>query len=164
MRATVLLPAPGSPIRATTQARPVPLPAIGAGLSSASIQHLHRAECAPSRCPWTGRRLESACRRPLAAMPYLKLPFQIPGYRIIRRLGSGGMATVWLATQESLSRPVAVKVLAGERTPGEELVRRFENEARVIAQLVHPHIVGIFDVGRTSNGQIYYTMPYLPRG
>lgn len=97
-------------------------------------------------------------------MTYLKLPFQIPGYRIIRRLGSGGMATVWLAMQESLSRPVAVKVLAGERAPDEELVHRFENEARVIAQLVHPHIVGIFDVGRTSNGQIYYTMPYLPRG
>lgn len=97
-------------------------------------------------------------------MTYLKLPFQIAGYRIVRRLGSGGMATVWLAMQESLSRPVAVKVLAGERAPDEELVRRFENEARVIAQLVHPHIVGIFDVGRTSNGQIYYTMPYLPRG
>ena len=97
-------------------------------------------------------------------MTYLKLPFQIPGYRMIRRLGSGGMATVWLAMQESLSRPVAVKVLEGERTPDEELVHRFENEARVIAQLVHPHIVGIFDVGRTSSGQIYYTMPYLPRG
>ena len=96
-------------------------------------------------------------------MTYLKLPFQIPGYRILRRLGSGGMATVWLAMQESLSRPVAIKVLAGERAD-EELVHRFENEARVIAQLVHPHIVGIFDVGRTSNGQIYYTMPYLPGG
>ena len=96
-------------------------------------------------------------------MTQLKLPFQIPGYRILRRLGSGGMATVWLALQESLSRPVAVKVLAGERAD-EELVHRFENEARVIAQLVHPHIVGIFDVGRTSNGQIYYTMPYLPGG
>lgn len=89
---------------------------------------------------------------------------QIPGYRIIRRLGRGGMATVYLASQESLSRLVAIKVLASEEAPNEELVRRFENEAHTIARLDHPHIVSIFDVGRTSGGQIYYTMPYLPNG
>lgn len=97
-------------------------------------------------------------------MTNLNLPFQIPGYRIIRRLGLGGMATVYLAIQESLSRPVAIKVLASERAPSDELVQRFEHEARTIAQLDHPHIVSIFDVGRTSNDQIYYTMPYLPNG
>lgn len=97
-------------------------------------------------------------------MTYLKLPFQIPGYRILRRIGIGGMATVYLAIQESLSRPVAVKVLASERAPSDELVRRFEHEARTIALLDHPNIVGIFDVGRTSSGDIYYTMPYLPNG
>ncbi len=97
-------------------------------------------------------------------MPRLPLPFEIPGYRIMRRLALGGMATVYLAIQESLARPVAVKVLAGERTPNDELARRFENEARMIARLDHPHIVSIHDVGRTSSGQIYYTMPYLPNG
>ena len=97
-------------------------------------------------------------------MNQLNLPFHIPGYRITRRLGLGGMATVYLAIQESLARPVAVKVLAGERTPSDELARRFENEARTIAKLDHPHIVSIYDVGRTSTGQIYYTMPYLPNG
>ena len=97
-------------------------------------------------------------------MTKLNLPFQIPGYRIIRRLGLGGMATVYLAIQQSLARPVAIKVLACERAPSNELVQRFEHEARTIAQLDHPHIVSIFDVGRTSNGQIYYTMPYLPNG
>jgi hypothetical protein len=97
-------------------------------------------------------------------MTYLNLPFEIPGYRIIRRLGLGGMATVYLAMQQSLMRPVAVKVLASERAPSDELVRRFEHEARTIARLDHPHIVSIYDVGRTSNGQIYYTMPYLPNG
>jgi serine/threonine-protein kinase PpkA len=91
-------------------------------------------------------------------------PFEIPGYRVIRRLGIGGMATVYLAIQQSLKRPVAIKVLASENAPSDELVRRFENEARTIAQLDHPHIVSIFDVGRTSTGQIYYTMPYLPNG
>jgi serine/threonine-protein kinase PpkA len=97
-------------------------------------------------------------------MTNLNLPFQVPGYRIVRRIGLGGMATVYLAIQESLGRPVAIKVLASERAPSEELVQRFEHEARTIAQLDHPHIVSIFDVGRTSNGQIYYTMPYLPNG
>jgi len=97
-------------------------------------------------------------------MTNLKQPFTIPGYRLIRRLGVGGMATVHLANQESLSRLVAIKVLATEHAPSEELVQRFENEARTIARLDHPHIVQIFDVGRTSTGQIYYTMPYLPNG
>ena len=91
-------------------------------------------------------------------------PFTIPGYRLMRRLGTGGMATVWLAQQESLSRPVAIKVLTGDRAPSEELVRLFENEARTIARLDHPHIVQIHDVGRTSTGQIYYTMPHMPNG
>ncbi|MEO7064963.1 MAG: bifunctional serine/threonine-protein kinase/formylglycine-generating enzyme family protein [Dokdonella sp.] len=97
-------------------------------------------------------------------MPPLTLPFQIPGYRILRRLGLGGMATVYLAIQQSLGRPVAIKVLSSACTPSDDVAQRFEREARTIAQLDHPHIVSIFDVGRTSNGQFYYTMPYLPNG
>ena len=97
-------------------------------------------------------------------MSQLKLPFEIDGYRIVRRLGLGGMATVYLGIQRSLGRPVAIKVLATDHTHSEDLVRRFEHEARTIARLDHPHIVNIFDVGRTSSGQIYYTMPYLPNG
>lgn len=97
-------------------------------------------------------------------MTRLTLPFEIPGYRIVRRLGLGGMATVYLAVQESLGRSVAIKVLASERMPDDEIARRFQHEARTIARLDHPHIVSIYDVGRTSDGSIYYTMPYLPNG
>ena len=97
-------------------------------------------------------------------MSQLQLPFEIEGYRIVRRLGLGGMATVYLGIQRSLGRPVAIKVLATDHTQSEELVKRFEHEARTIARLDHPHIVSIFDVGRTSTSQIYYTMPYLPNG
>jgi len=89
---------------------------------------------------------------------------QIPGYEITRVLGRGGMADVFLATQLSLSRQVAIKIIAAERTQGRENVARFEHEARTIAQLDHPHIVSIFDVGQTADGRLYYTMPYLPRG
>ena len=91
-------------------------------------------------------------------------PFDIPGYRVVRWLGRGGMADVYLAIQLSLGRPVAVKVLAPERTPSDDVITRFEQEARIIARLDHPHIVGIFDVGRTSKGQLYYTMPHMPNG
>jgi serine/threonine protein kinase/formylglycine-generating enzyme required for sulfatase activity len=74
------------------------------------------------------------------------------------------MADVFLATQVSLGRPVAIKVLSTERTAGEETVTRFEQEARTIARLDHPNIVSIFDVGRTEDGRLYYVMPYLPNG
>ncbi len=88
----------------------------------------------------------------------------ISGYEITRRLGRGGMADVYLAMQISLSRPVAIKVLAVERNVGEETVTRFEQEARTIARLDHPNVVSIYDVGHTEDGKLYYVMPYLPNG
>ncbi len=87
--------------------------------------------------------------------------FEVPGHRLVRPLGRGGMATVYLAIQASLSRPVAVKIL---QAPTDEAITRFEQEARTIARLQHPHIIAIYEVGRTSDGQLYYTMPYLPNG
>lgn len=99
---------------------------------------------------------------PLQAGP---LPFpDIPGYRFHKRLGQGGMATVYLATQESLDRPVSIKVMARDALQDETSKQRFENEARTIAKLAHSGIVGIHEVGRTSAGQMYYIMPYLPNG
>lgn len=91
-------------------------------------------------------------------------PFEISGYRILRKLGEGGMATVYLAQQIASAREVAIKVLAAERTPNEEWVKRFEQEARLIAGLDHPHIVNIYEVGRTASGRLYYSMPHLPNG
>ncbi|WP_300616898.1 bifunctional serine/threonine-protein kinase/formylglycine-generating enzyme family protein [Dokdonella sp.] len=93
-----------------------------------------------------------------------RLPFEIPGYRIVRRLGLGGMSTVYLAVQESLGRQVAIKILTGVHAPDAQVAHRFQHEARTIARLDHPNIVDIFDVGRTSDGSLYYTMPYLPNG
>ncbi|MDW8479228.1 MAG: bifunctional serine/threonine-protein kinase/formylglycine-generating enzyme family protein [Xanthomonadales bacterium] len=88
---------------------------------------------------------------------------EIPGYRIERVLGEGGMATVYLATQLSLERPVAIKVLTAGDAGGQQALR-FEREARMLAALEHPHIVGIFEVGRTGTGRPFYVMPYLPNG
>lgn len=89
---------------------------------------------------------------------------EIPGYAIERQLGRGGMATVFLARQISLDRPVAIKLIATEAGQDEAMAQRFESEARVIAKLEHPGIVGIHEVGRTANGRLFYVMPYLPNG
>ncbi len=88
----------------------------------------------------------------------------IPGYQIERQLGEGGMAHVYLATQMSLDRQVAIKVVRFSGPDSEALAVRFEHEARTIAQLEHPAIVGVHDVGRTLDGLPYYTMAYLPNG
>jgi serine/threonine-protein kinase len=68
------------------------------------------------------------------------------GYRLVRRLGSGAMADVYLAEQTSLGRQVAVKVLRAETMRNPAAVERFEQEARAAASLVHGHIVQIHEV------------------
>lgn len=88
----------------------------------------------------------------------------IPGYRILRIIGHGGMSTVHLAEQQSLGRKVALKVMLADVLADEVSRARFENEARIIARLEHPNIVGIFEVGRTADGLPFYSMPYLSRG
>ncbi len=89
---------------------------------------------------------------------------EIPGYRLSHEIGQGGMSTVWLGTQLSLGREVAIKVMLPDALADEVSRRRFENEARTIARLEHPHIVGIHEVGRTPDGLPWYAMPHLPRG
>ena len=89
---------------------------------------------------------------------------EIPGYRLSHEIGQGGMSTVWLGTQLSLGREVAIKVMLPDALADEVSRRRFENEARTIARLEHPHIVGIHEVGRTADGLPWYSMPHLPRG
>lgn len=89
---------------------------------------------------------------------------EIHGYRLQRVLGYGGMSTVYLARQKSLDREVALKVMLPEALTDEISRRRFENEARTIARLDHPHVVGIYEVGRSHDGLPYYAMPYLQRG
>ncbi len=88
----------------------------------------------------------------------------IPGYRVMRRIGKGGMSYVYLGVQESLDRQVAIKVMSPEALTDEKSKQRFEQEARTIAKLEHPCIVGIHEVGRTAQGLLYYVLPYLAKG
>jgi serine/threonine-protein kinase PpkA len=95
--------------------------------------------------------------------PLLSLP-EAPGYRILRHLARGGMAEVYEAEQLALQRPVALKILRMADAGGADAIARFEQETRLIAQLRHPNIVGIYDVGHCSDGALYYAMPFLSGG
>lgn len=86
---------------------------------------------------------------------------KIGGYEILRKLGSGGMADVYLAQQESLDRQVALKVLQVGLANDKNYVRRFFNEARAAASLIHPNIVQIYEVGKTGN-YYFIAQEYVP--
>jgi predicted Ser/Thr protein kinase len=82
------------------------------------------------------------------------------GYQILRRLGRGGMADVYLAEQRSLNRQVALKILKGSLSRDQAYVRRFHNEAQAAASLVHANIVQIHEVG-CIEGVHYIAQEYV---
>jgi len=87
---------------------------------------------------------------------------EIPGYRVHGQLGKGGMAEVFLATQQSLSRKVAIKVLRSAED--EAFCKRFIKEAHIVASLNHPSIITIHDIDRLADGRYYLAMEFLPGG
>lgn len=87
----------------------------------------------------------------------------IPGYRIIRELGRGGMATVYLAEQESLRREVALKVLNPTLAADADFAERFLREARITGAFRHRHLIAVLDAGRHGE-LLYLAMEYVPAG
>lgn len=87
----------------------------------------------------------------------------IPGYAIHGPIAHGGMATTYLATQESLQREVVLKVLDLRAVAKPAMAERFLNEGRIVAGLRHPNIITIFDVG-TSGNLAYISMEYIDGG
>ena len=83
-------------------------------------------------------------------------------YEIIKKIGNGGMATVYKAQDKILKRNVAVKILRDEFTTDEEFIKRFEGEAQSAARLTHANIVSIYDVG--VEGNLYYIVMELIQG
>lgn len=81
-------------------------------------------------------------------------------YQIIKTIGEGGMANVYLAYDTILDRNVAVKVLRGDLATDEKFVRRFQREALSASSLSHPNIVEVYDVGE-DNGSYYIVMEYI---
>jgi eukaryotic-like serine/threonine-protein kinase len=82
-------------------------------------------------------------------------------YRVLRKIGSGGMADVWLAEDAHLQREVALKVLHSRFAQDREFVERFRREAEAAAGLNHPNIVSVYDRG-DIDGTYYIAMQYLP--
>ncbi|MBQ4634168.1 MAG: serine/threonine protein kinase, partial [Bacilli bacterium] len=81
-------------------------------------------------------------------------------YKIIKTIGEGGMANVYLAEDEILNRQVAVKILRGDLAEDEKFVRRFQREAISASSLNHPNIVEVYDVGE-DNGDYFIVMEYI---
>ncbi len=87
----------------------------------------------------------------------------IPGYKILRPIGEGGMASVFLAVQESLDREVALKVMAPALAANSEFTERFLKEGRITAKLQHQNLVTVYDIG-THAGVYYLAAEYIPGG
>ena len=130
-------------------------------------------------CPDCGtwnRSSAATCSRCNAGLPELAASFEKPDeeisrlrhatgsrYRVQKRLGGGGMASVYLAEHAHLERPVVLKVLHGHLARDAEMLERFRREARAASQLVHPNIVPIIDAGE-AEGVLFTVMPYMPGG
>jgi serine/threonine-protein kinase len=88
----------------------------------------------------------------------------VGSYRLVTRLGAGGMGEVWLAKHRLLARPAAVKLIRHDVEHGpahEELIQRFQREAQVTSGLRSPHTVQLYDFGVNDSGSFYYVMELL---
>ena len=92
----------------------------------------------------------------------LDLPI-IPGYSLKKPLGKGGMAVVYLATQEATGRTVALKIMAKHLEADPSFGERFLREARICAELSHPNVIAIYDIGQHESYR-YMAMECLPGG
>ena len=86
----------------------------------------------------------------------------LPEYDVHKLLGRGGMGAVYKGTQKSLDRPVAIKILSATLDESDQgFADRFKNEARALAKLKHPSIVGVYDFGTAADGLLYIVMEYI---
>lgn len=97
-------------------------------------------------------------------MTEAKIDIKIPGHRVLRQIGSGGMANVYVAFQESMEREVALKVMHPSLALTDaSFSDRFLREAKIVAKLSHPHINAVYDVA-VAGSYHYFTMEYLTGG
>ncbi len=89
-------------------------------------------------------------------------PFSCPAFRILRRLGQGGMGEVYLAEHRRTRTRCALKAIRADKRHDRQAIKRFRAEIRALKSLKHAHIVKFLGAGRTDDGRVYYAMEYLP--
>src|SRR6516165_3225706 len=82
-------------------------------------------------------------------------------YRLMRRLGVGGMGEVYLAQDTQVDRQVALKVMSAELAKDPNQRKRLRNEAKAVSGLSHPHICTVHGVGETEDGRLFLAMEYV---
>ncbi|WP_236554435.1 serine/threonine-protein kinase [Nocardioides sp. AX2bis] len=92
------------------------------------------------------------------------MPSRLGRYAVRRRIGAGGFATVWLAYDEQLDSPVAVKVLADNWASDPQVRTRFVEEGRYLRRVESPHVVSVYDAGELEDGRPYLVMSYADQG
>lgn len=124
-----------------------------------------RAADAFKECPECGTCYDigqARCSRDDAVLATTPLPALLGGrYRLERRVGQGGMGTVYAALDTALDRLVSVKVLREDLVEGRRAADRFRSEARLAAALVHPNVVTVHDIGGTPSGRAFFIMELL---
>ena len=94
----------------------------------------------------------------------VSMPARLGRYVVRRRIGSGGFATVWLAYDEQLDSPVAIKVLADNWTEDHQVRQRFLEEGRYLRKVESPHVVSVYDAGELDDGRPYLVMSFADQG
>jgi tetratricopeptide (TPR) repeat protein len=116
----------------------------------------------PSAAPACNDNLGAADPATPAASFQEPMPL-VPGYELLKVLGRGGMGVVYQVRQVRLQRLVALKMIRNSNLAGAEEMARFQTEARAVAQLQHPHIVQIYEVGETD-GLPFFSLEYVDGG
>lgn len=114
----------------------------------------------PSHTPPSGKVALGMAERLKVASDDTSLMAGTP-YRLLRRIGEGASGVVYEAEHVELGRKVALKVLAPEHASAQDAIERFRREARAVARLSHPHLVGLYDFGRSFDGRIFLAMELL---
>src|SRR5215472_2643048 len=100
-------------------------------------------------------------REPAASIPAESMPHHIGRYRVERVLGQGGYGIVYLAHDDQLQRPVAIKVPHGHLVSQPEDALAYLTEARIVANLEHPNIVPVYDIGNDEEYPVFIVSKYI---
>ncbi len=115
--------------------------------------------------PTPGESTGSKNRRGPESTPFLTAGARVGRYRVEQKLGIGAMSEVYLATDDSLNRRAAIKVLGTGQVNNATITERFLREARALARLSHPNLIPVFEAGQTGDPpRPYYAMELLEGG